>query len=90
MHQQLLLHKLAFDLAQLYRSHAAAIGSEFARRVFLEAHQQVFRRRSSEGREQLFFKHGERSLQRFHIEMRSALGAFCCRGSWHIAADLGS
>jgi len=37
MHQQLLLHKLAFHLAQLHGSHAATIGSQLARSVLFQA-----------------------------------------------------
>ncbi len=39
--QQLLLHELAFHLAHLHCAHAAAVGRELARRVLLEAHQQL-------------------------------------------------
>ena len=81
MRQQLFLHKLAFHLAQLHHSHAAAIGREFPGCVLFEAHQQVFGSGCGQGGEELFFENGEGAFQRFKILCRGVFRC-CCFRRW--------
>jgi hypothetical protein len=53
------------DLAKLNNAHAAAIGSEFAGGVLLEANEQVFRSGGGEGGKELFFEDGESAFEAF-------------------------
>ena len=67
MDQELLLFKLLLYLADLHRSHLAAIGSQFAVGVLLETDDQLFRGGGGEGGEELAFKDGEVALEVFEI-----------------------
>ena len=74
MHQQLLLHKLPLHLAQLHGTHAAAIGRKLARSVFLQCHQQFFRRRRRQSGKEFFFENGEGPLQCLKIACCAVVG----------------
>ena len=65
--EELFLFKLLLHLADLHRSHAAAIGSQFAVGVLLETYDQLFRGGGGEGGKELAFKDGEVALEVFDI-----------------------
>jgi hypothetical protein len=75
--EQLLLDKLMFHLAELHGAHLAAIGSQFARGVFLEANQQFLRSRGGESCKEFLFEYGEGTFEGFQILRRSILGIGC-------------
>ena len=67
MNKKLLLHKLPLYLAQLHSAHAAAVGCQLARGVFLECDKEFFRRCSCQSSKELFFEDGEGAFQSFKV-----------------------
>ena len=90
MDQKLLLDELALHLTQLDHAHATAIGRQFARRVLLEADQQLLGSGGCERGEELLFEHGEGAFQGFHVLSRCAVvsrGIFKAGGA-HLGGQL--
>lgn len=64
------MKELCFDLANLRCLHAAAVWGKFARALFLECDELVFRRGGENGGHQFFFEHEQRAFEGFEIPAR--------------------